>query len=116
MHTHTAFAPGSPLKLLSAALSAVAVVVLLVPLALAGSLNYPALQVFAWQMLLTLALLGGGFFASVAAANGPNKTALATRDTLESQPACSSAGTATARRSAACANPIMTTPAHATLA
>lgn len=117
MHTQTASRPGGPLNLLSAVLSASAVIVLLAPLALAGSLHYPNIQVLALQLLLTFALLGGGFFASVAAATGLNKKALGAGGTLEGQPACGSAGTATAQRSAACAaNPIMTTPAHATLA
>lgn len=117
MHTQIASRPGGPLNLLSAVLSASAVIVLLAPLALAGSLDFPNLQAFALQLLSTFALLGGGFFASVAAANGLNEKTPETSGMLESQPACGSAGTAPARRPAACAaNPIMTTPAHATLA
>lgn len=110
-------ASNSPLNLLSAALSVSAVIVLLAPLAFAGSLHYPNIQVLVLQLLLTFALLGGGFFASVAAAEGLKKKVLEASNTLQNQPACSNVGRATARRLPACAaNPIMTTPTHATLA
>lgn len=105
-------APNSALNLLSVILTTAVVVVLLAPVTFAGNLHYPNMQVLALQLLSTFALLGAGFFASVAAA-GTN--AIEAGDTLGNQPACGTAGNAAARRAPTCAvNPLAPVPAHAT--
>jgi len=105
-------APHNALNLLSVILTTAAVVALLAPLALAGNLHYPNMQVLTLQLLSTFVLLGAGFFASVAAAG--NKTVEAD-NALSNQPGCGTAGNATARRAPKCAaNPVATAPAYAT--
>ena len=105
-------APHNALNLLSVILTTAAVVALLAPLALAGNLHYPNMQVLTLQLLSTFVLLGAGFFASVAAAG---TTTIEAGDTLNNRPACGSAGNAAARRAPTCAvNPLATAPAHAT--
>lgn len=105
-------APNGALNLLSVILTAAAVIVLLAPLTFAGSLHYPNMQVLALQLLSSFALLGAGFFSSVAAAG---KNAIKAGNALSNQPGCGTAGNAPARRAPACAaNPLTTAPAHTT--
>ncbi len=113
MRTQTTLNPNRPLNLLSGVLSAAAVIVLIAPVAFAGSLHYPNLQLFVLQLLSTVALLGGGFFAAVAAAGGFTKEAIEAGNTLESPPACANAPIAR-RLPARAASPAVPTPAHAT--
>lgn len=92
------------LGLLSGLSFAAAAVVLLAPVAFAGSLHYPNLSLFALQLLAVVVLLGGGFFASVAAAK---LSATATRAAAQAQPTCDAARP-TPRRPAATTNPAAT--------
>lgn len=105
-------APNDALTLFSVILNTGAAIVLLAPLAFAGNLHYPNMQVLALQLLSTFVLLGAGFFASVAAVG---KETIAAGNALSNQPGCGVAGKTTARRAPKCAsNPLATAPAHAT--